>query len=90
MATGASPASTAAAQVELVDPPPGSKAGDRVVVANCTGEPDAVLNPKHKIFEAVKAELTTDGEGVVRYRGAALETARGPCRARTVFCGTVG
>lgn len=40
-------------QVELVEPPAGSKPGERVTCAGYSGEPDEQLNPKKKIFEQV-------------------------------------
>jgi hypothetical protein len=76
--------------VELVDPPAGARPGDRVFVDGFDGAPDAVLNPRQKVFEAVKGELATDGDGVACYRGAPLLTAAGPCRARSIRHGTVG
>jgi hypothetical protein len=33
------------------------------------GVPDAVLNPKKKIFEAVQPELKTNGDLVATYKG---------------------
>ena len=42
-------------QVELVEPPADSAAGDRVSVQGYEEEPDEQLNPKKKIFEQVAA-----------------------------------
>ena len=36
-------------KVEALDPPPGSVPGDRIVVEEYPGEPDAQLNPKKKV-----------------------------------------
>ncbi len=41
-------------QVELLDPPQGSQIGERVFCTGFAGEPDAVLNPKHKVWETVQ------------------------------------
>ncbi len=40
-------------RVELVEPPAGAGIGERVGVEGYGGEADAVLNPKHKVFEQV-------------------------------------
>ncbi len=48
--------------VELVDPPKESKAGDRVFFEGWEGEPEAVLNPKKKIWETIQPGFTTTDE----------------------------
>ena len=49
------------------------------------GPPDAVLNPKKKVFEMVQPELHTNEEGVACYRGIPLMVAgKGVCRAATM------
>jgi aminoacyl tRNA synthase complex-interacting multifunctional protein 1 len=45
--------------VELVVPPKGAKAGDRVWFEGWEGEPEKVLNPKKKIFETVAPGFVT-------------------------------
>lgn len=45
--------------VELVNPPAASSAGERVYVDGWTGEPEAVLNPKKKVFETVQPGFRT-------------------------------
>ena len=35
-------------------------------------KPDAVLNPKHKVFETVAPDLKTDANRVATYKGVAL------------------
>jgi aminoacyl tRNA synthase complex-interacting multifunctional protein 1 len=45
--------------VELVNPPADAKAGDRVFFEGWEGEPEAVLNPKKKIWEAIQPGFTT-------------------------------
>lgn len=42
-------------QVELVEPPAGAAVGERVFVEGFPGEPDELLNPKKKVWEAVSA-----------------------------------
>ncbi|KAF2645285.1 nucleic acid-binding protein [Massarina eburnea CBS 473.64] len=48
-----------AGPVELVNPPADSKAGDRVFFEGWEGDPEAVLNPKKKIWEAIQPGFTT-------------------------------
>ncbi|KAH7068837.1 hypothetical protein BKA63DRAFT_421980 [Paraphoma chrysanthemicola] len=45
--------------VELVKPPEGAKAGDRIYFEGWEGEPEAVLNPKKKIWETIQPGFTT-------------------------------
>jgi len=45
--------------VELVSPPPGAEAGERVYFEGWEGEPESVLNPKKKIWEAMQPGFTT-------------------------------
>ncbi|EKG13477.1 Tryptophanyl-tRNA synthetase class Ib [Macrophomina phaseolina MS6] len=45
--------------VELVNPPADSKAGDRVFFEGWEGEPEAVLNPKKKVWETLQPGFTT-------------------------------
>ncbi|KAK8191835.1 uncharacterized protein BKA78DRAFT_141345 [Phyllosticta capitalensis] len=45
--------------VELVNPPPNAAAGDRVFFDGWEGEPEAVLNPKKKVWETLQPGFTT-------------------------------
>lgn len=45
--------------VELVNPPAEAKAGDRVFFEGWEGEPEAVLNPKKKVWETIQPGFTT-------------------------------
>lgn len=71
-------------QVEIVDPPAGAKAGERITFAGYTGTPDDVLNPKKKIFETVKPDLKSNGEKVACYKDVAFMTSAGPCTVATL------
>lgn len=68
-------------QVIPLNPPAECKPGDRVVVKGyeheTAGEPDEQLNPKKKIFEALKPDLCTSSEGVAEYKGSPLVTSAG-------------
>jgi len=47
-------------KVEFVEPPKGSKPGDKVVIGNYNGVPEAQLNPKKKIFESIQPGFRTN------------------------------
>lgn len=73
--------------LEVVEPAPEAKIGDRVTVASVDGQPDAVLDTKKKdaaAFAAILAELRTSDTGIAEYRGIPLMTEDGPCRAATL------
>ncbi len=54
--------------VELVIPPEGAKAGDTLHFEGFEGIPEAQLNPKKKIFEAVQPGFTSTDELTVVYK----------------------
>lgn len=56
-------------KVEILSPPEGSQPGDLVVFDRYNRNPDSVLNPKKKIFEACAPDLKTDGNRVATYKG---------------------
>ncbi|KAJ3371102.1 Aminoacyl tRNA synthase complex-interacting multifunctional protein 1 [Allomyces arbusculus] len=85
-------------KVELLVPPTGAKAGDRVMFESLeegSDTPDAVLNPKRKIWEAVQVGLKTNKEGVAGYVRAAdgkfcaMKTAAGVVTAPTIVDGMI-
>jgi aminoacyl tRNA synthase complex-interacting multifunctional protein 1 len=51
-----------AGPVELVTPPVGSKAGERVFFEGWKGEPEGVLNPKKKVWETIQPGFTTTAD----------------------------
>ncbi|KAJ6789759.1 hypothetical protein PWT90_06780 [Aphanocladium album] len=59
--------------VELVAPPEGSKAGDRVFFEGWQGEPEGVLNPKKKIWETFQPGFTTTDTLEVAFDASAVE-----------------
>ena len=59
--------------VELVNPPEGAEAGDRVYFEGWEGEPESVLNPKKKVWETLQPAFTTTGEMEVGFRAGAIE-----------------
>ena len=48
-----------AGPVELVNPPPAAKAGERIYFEGWEGEPEGVLNPKKKVWETLQPGFTT-------------------------------
>ncbi|XP_041356904.1 aminoacyl tRNA synthase complex-interacting multifunctional protein 1-like isoform X2 [Gigantopelta aegis] len=62
-------ASTTPDKVEILIPPAGVKPGDRISFEGYPGEPDALLNPKKKIWETLKPFVKTDANKVATYKG---------------------
>lgn len=72
-------------KTEALDPPPGSSIGDRIVFEGYPGEPDALLNPKKKVWETVQPDLLTDDECVATYKGSPfMVLGKGVCKAQTL------
>ncbi|KAG5984379.1 hypothetical protein E4U55_005054 [Claviceps digitariae] len=59
--------------VELVSPPEGAKAGDRVFFEGWKGEPEGVLNPKKKIWETFQPGFTTTDSLEVVFDASVVE-----------------
>lgn len=59
--------------VELVTPPAGAQAGERVFFQGWQGEPEGQLNPKKKIWEAFQPGFTTTDALEVVFDAAAVE-----------------
>ncbi|KFB49896.1 AGAP010586-PA-like protein [Anopheles sinensis] len=72
-------------KVEILAPPEGSVPGDLVHVEGYPRVPDAVMNPKKKIFETVAPDLKTNGELVACYKdGTFVVPGKGPVKAQTL------
>lgn len=54
-------------KVEFVNPPAGSKAGEKLFFEDFNGTPEKQLNPKKKIWEAVQPKFTTTDAFEVTY-----------------------
>jgi len=77
-------------KVEFVEPPPGSKPGDRVYVEGYeSGSPDPQLNPKKKIFEKVQPDFKTNEDLVATYRGKPFKTDKGLCKVKSIVGGSI-
>ncbi|XP_046461146.1 aminoacyl tRNA synthase complex-interacting multifunctional protein 1-like isoform X2 [Daphnia pulex] len=72
-------------KVEILLAPNGAVPGDLVEAEGYARRPDAVLNPKKKIWEAVAPDLKTNNESVATYKGAVLSVPnKGPISAPTL------
>lgn len=66
-------------KVELLSPPPGAKAGDKVTVPGFIRNPDLpCMNPKKKIFEQVAEDLKVDSEKRASFKGVPWEVEGKP------------
>ncbi|PNY23705.1 Uncharacterized protein TCAP_06350, partial [Tolypocladium capitatum] len=59
--------------VELVSPPEGAKAGERVFFEGWKGEPEGQLNPKKKIWEMFQPGFTTTDSLEVAFNAGVVE-----------------
>ncbi|CAM9290452.1 unnamed protein product [Chrysoparadoxa australica] len=72
-------------KVELVQPPEGSKVGERIAVEGCTGEPlTASQVKKKKAWEQLVPSLSTNKKCVATFGGKPLVTAVGACTTASV------
>ena len=67
--------------VELVDPPEGAKAGQRVYFEGFEGEPEGVLNPKKKVWETFQVGFTTTEDKVVGFEPSKVPQIAGESSA---------
>ncbi|KAG7410637.1 hypothetical protein DER46DRAFT_617026 [Fusarium sp. MPI-SDFR-AT-0072] len=70
--------------VELVTPPEGAKAGDRVWFEGWEGNPEGVLNPKKKIWETFQPGFTTTDGLEVAFDAGVVEQLGKTGRGRLV------
>jgi glutamyl-tRNA synthetase len=71
-------------KVELIVPPEGSQPGDKVYFEGYEGEPDAQLNQKKKVFEALQVDFTTTDDLVATWKGIPFRTDKGVIRSSTL------
>ena len=71
-------------KVEILSPPENSKPGDPVLVSGYERRPDAQLNPKKKIFEAVAPDLKVNSEQIATYKGIPWSVNGEPCKSQTL------
>nr|CAB3220761.1 aminoacyl tRNA synthase complex-interacting multifunctional protein 1 [Phallusia mammillata] len=71
--------------IEIIDPPAGSVPGDKISFDGYPGEPDAMLNPKKKVWEKVQPDLKTNDECVACYKGVPFKVeGKGICKVQTL------
>ena len=71
-------------KVEILAPPPGAKPGDVVEVKGFNRAPDAQLNPKKKIFEAVAPDLLVNSVHQATYKGELCTVNDSPVTSQTL------
>ena len=71
-------------KVEILAPPPGAKPGDVVEVKGFNRAPDAQLNPKKKIFEAVAPDLLVNSAHQATYKGELWTVNGSPVTSQTL------
>lgn len=72
-------------KTELVEPPDGSKIGERVAIEGLTGEPFSSSQvKKKKIWTNVSKALKTGEGGVATWEGKTIQTSSGPCKAASL------
>lgn len=72
-------------KVEVLIAPSGAQPGDLVSCEGYPREPEAVLNPKKKIFESCAPDLKTNSEKIACYKGTPLAVpGKGPIVAPTL------
>ncbi|XP_028042451.1 aminoacyl tRNA synthase complex-interacting multifunctional protein 1 [Bombyx mandarina] len=77
---------SSAEKVEVLIPPPDAIPGDLVVCEGYPREPEAVLNPKKKIFETCAPDLKTNNEKIACYKGnPIIVPGKGPIIAPTLI-----
>ncbi|CAL5054560.1 unnamed protein product [Urochloa decumbens] len=76
-------------KVELVEPPAGAAVGERVTFAGYSGEPEASLSGKSKVWEKLAADLHSNGERVACYKDVPFTTSAGVCKVKTIANGEI-
>ncbi|KAK9512619.1 hypothetical protein O3M35_001003 [Rhynocoris fuscipes] len=72
-------------KLELLEPSEDSEPGDKVLIENYDkGSPDAVLNPKKKIWEKLQVDLKTSSSCEAEWQGNVLYTQKGKIRCKSL------
>jgi len=77
-------------KVELLDIPDGVTIGERIMFEGETGEPEAELNPKKKVFDRVKVDLKVNSELIAIYQNKPFLTSKGVVKAKTLTNSSLG
>ncbi|KAJ3009240.1 hypothetical protein HKX48_008079 [Thoreauomyces humboldtii] len=70
--------------VEFLIPPEGSAPGDKVFFEGHEGTPEALLNPKKKVWETVQPDFTTGEDLVATWKGVQFKTSKGVVKSVTL------
>ena len=79
--------------VQLLEPPPGAKVGERIVIQGYDApDPDVVLKSKtqQKVWPAVAPDLKANAEGLATYKGSLLQTSAGPLKCASLIDCLIG
>jgi aminoacyl tRNA synthase complex-interacting multifunctional protein 1 len=79
--------------VELLEPPPGAKVGERITVEGFGApDPDPELKSKtqQKVWPSVAPDLKADAKGEARYQGKQLKTSAGPLKCKSLIDCLIG
>jgi methionine--tRNA ligase beta chain len=76
--------------VEVLEAPENSKIGEIITFQGFESNPDAVLNPKHKVFEKVAVDFKTSEDGVAMFKGVEFLTSDGPVIVKSLKNATIG
>ncbi|KAI8920350.1 tRNA synthetases class I, catalytic domain-containing protein [Powellomyces hirtus] len=71
-------------KVEFLVPPEGSVPGDKVYFEGHEGEPEALLNPKKKVWESLQPDFTSGADLVATWKGLPFRTAKGVVKAASI------
>jgi len=72
-------------KVELVQPPEGSKIGERVYIEGLSGEPFSSSQvKKKKIWPGVAKDLKIGDDGVATWQNNIIQSSIGPCKAASL------
>lgn len=74
-------------KVELVEPPEGAAAGERVTFAGYPGDAEKAL--KKETLDKVLPDLKSNGELVATYKGVPFMTSAGPCVVKSIANGGI-
>jgi len=76
-------------KVELLDPEPSSKIGERVTFDGFPGEHDEQLNPKQKVWETIQPDFETTDDCTAVWKGIPFKTSAGILKVKSIAKGTI-
>lgn len=76
-------------KLDFIHPPEDSQPGDQVLFEGVEGEPDAILNPKKKIYEKLSVDFNVQDDLVVRWKNIPFSTKNGTVKASEGFAGSI-